>query len=261
MPIVKSILFSLSLFTSTLYAANQNFTALEKKSLPNHLGHYQHIQVSSDETIDLYAAVLNEGYTTHLYVQPEKNQHEAKTLHELSVENSFSIGINGGFFTPNFNPAGLFIQEGKTIKRPVKNSLLRSCVGINHQKKMHLGTTIESCAADQDAIQTGPVMIEAGKIHDQIKNPPYRKEFFAPHRRTILAQSSDQKLLVIVTSAATLTDIAEWLNQHSDILGVHTIETALDLDGGASTGMYIRFEDSPFYFQEFKRVKTMLLFQ
>ncbi len=42
--------------------------------------------------------------------------------------------------------------------------------------------------------------------------------------------------------------------------GVKNIYTAIDLDGGVSTGMRINFENNPFDFSEIRYVKTFVFF-
>jgi exopolysaccharide biosynthesis protein len=76
-----------------------------------------------------------------------------------------------------------------------------------------------------------------------------------------LAQSSNNKILIIITSPITLLEAANILKNSPRIFGVDNIIMALNLDGGLSTGMYIRSKETQFYSAEKKQVKTFLLFE
>lgn len=84
------------------------------------------------------------------------------------------------------------------------------------------------------------------------------KDFFGPHKRTLLALTNQNELLMVTTSQLNLMDLANFLQNYPAAFGANQIKTAVNLDGGSSTGMYIRFPDEPFYFHELKHVKTFI---
>jgi exopolysaccharide biosynthesis protein len=233
-------------------------------SLQNKLGNYRHIQLAN-KNIVLDAVILNEGYHAKLYQQKAINPSGAQSIREVAQENNSSIATNGGFYTPNFQPAGLFIENGKTLKKASHDPLLTSCIQVNKSGVILLEKEINSCLSAIYAMQTGPVLIEQGSISPNFKvlqnNFTNLSPYFEPHRRTILAQSSNKKLLVIITSPVTLPEAANILKNSPQIFGVSNIIMALNLDGGSSTGMYIRSKDTRFYIAEKKPVKTFLLFE
>jgi len=155
-----------------------------------------------------------------------------------------------------------FIQ-GKQLKRFSKNRLLTSCVSIDKQGKMVLVPRCRQSPGTFYAMQTGPVIMDHGRITDDIQALQEKshvpQSYFSLHPRTILAESQDKNLLLIITSPMTLQQELQILQNDSKALGVEKIESAINLDGGASTGMYIRFKDSPVYVQESKPVKVLVL--
>lgn len=238
---------------------------IEEKPLPNQLGNYRHIRVNlEDRNIDLYVATLNDNYQANIFLQPIPNQFFAKSLDELAISEKAIVAINGGFYTRNFQPAGLFIQNNITLRKLSKERLLATCVKVNGDKLL-LETQRENCLDAANAMQTGPLLINDGKEDEAIKLLQQRaaklKTFFDANRRTVLAQANDHKLVVITTSPCSLADLTQILKDYPSTFGVNRIITAINLDGGSSTGMYIRFNADPFYFSELKNVKTFIFFK
>ncbi len=259
------LLFLLTITLLSPFAfANEKFDVLGQKELPNERGIFQHLQFKLDENIEVYAATLNSTYQARLYQQEEKNHFFAKSMSDLSRSENFLLAVNGGFYTPNFQPAGLFVYHGKVLKTFKKSRILTSCIAITSDKKLVLNANKEACLHAYHAMQTGPLMISHGNINSSLKSAEDRttalKSFFSNNRRTILAESSDAKLVVMIASSATLYEMALLLKNYPEAFGVKNIVTAFALDGGSSTGMYIRFKNSPFYYPEMLWVKTLVFF-
>lgn len=254
----------ITLFCVTAFSAGKNFEIMTKKDLPNQLGTFQQIELTtSDNQIStLYAAILNQRYHAYLHLHETKIQFFADYLDTLSQTYPFMIAINGGFYQPDFTPLGLFIYQGKKIKSLMQSSLFTSCVVINKDNKLMIETNVTECLKTDNAMQTGPLLIQNGKINDHLQALQEKsnsiRDFFSPHKRTILALTSENKLILIVTSPLSLIDAANFLQNNPDAFGATRIKVAVNLDGGSSTGMYIRFPDEPFYFHEVKHVKTFI---
>jgi len=252
------------ILNSSAIAVEENFHVITKKTLPHQLGIFKEIEFSTanHQTSTIYAAILNQHYRARLHQHESKIQFFADYLDELSRHNDFVIGINGGFYQPNFTPAGLFIYQGKMIKPAARSSLLKTCVAINKNHKITLETHLDQCANTDNAMQAGPLLIQNGKVNINLKfmqeKSPSMKDFFSPHKRTLLAITNENQLLMIVTSPVMLGDLANFLQNYPQAFGVSKIKTAINLDGGSSTGMYVRFPDEPFYFHELKHVKTFI---
>lgn len=252
-------------YISAAFSAENHFKLIVNKPLPNQLGVFREIEFNREDnqTATLYAAILNQNYHAKLYLHESQSQFFADYLDTLSLHNNFIIGINGGFYQPDFTPVGLFTAQGKKIKSLIHSSLLKGCVIINNDKKIELETDLSSCKKATNAMQTGPLLIQNGKINrsslDALKEKSdSMKDFFGPHKRTLLALTNDNQIIIITTSPLTLIDLAHFLQNYPDAFGITQIKTAVNLDGGSSTGMYIRFQDEPFYLHEIKHVKTFI---
>src|SRR5579872_2356299 len=257
-------IFIFALLTSIAFSAEKNFKITTEKELPNQLGIFREIEftTSEDQTGTIYAAILNQRYHARLHLYENKIQWFADYLDALSLHHDFIIGINGGFYQTDFTPLGLFIYQGKTIKPLIRSSLLKSCVAIDKNNKILLETDLTQCIKVDNAIQTGPLLIQDGKVNTQLqdmqKKSKSMEDFFSPHKRTLLALTNENQLLMITTSSLSLIDTANFLQNNPDAFGVLKIKIAVNLDGGSSTGMFIRFPDGPFYYHELKHVKTFI---
>lgn len=259
-PITTVFLIVISIHCQNTFAVDVPASITEQSPLPGQLGSYRHIQFNDT---DLYATTLNSNYHADIYQQDAGVQALAKSIGELSLTQNFLLAVNGGYYTPQFLPAGLFIYQNK-ILHPLakKDPLLTACIGIHKNKKLFLATRRQNCFQAFSAVQVGPVLIQDGDLSHYLSKPhPRVKEFLSAHRRTIIALSTDHQVIVMVTSPTTLLNLAMILKEQPALFGVKKIMTAINSDGGSSTGMYIRFNKAPFYFPEQKNVKTFLFFR
>jgi uncharacterized protein YigE (DUF2233 family) len=248
-----------------VFAVESEFQVMTKQALPNQLGTFQQVEfnaIDGNDPVTFYAATFNQRYHARVFQQEGEIQFFANYMDTLSESEDFIVATNGGFYRHDFTPAGLFIENGNVIRKAAHDSLLRTCIAINKKQKISLETNLNDCEHALYAMQTGPLLISDGKVNDGIatlqQKLPQMHDFFVPHKRTIVALSEKGELISIVTSPATLLDTATILQDYPDAFGVSKIKIAVALDGGSSTGMYVRFSDQPFYYQELKHVKTFL---
>ncbi|RJR28982.1 hypothetical protein C4564_04115, partial [Candidatus Microgenomates bacterium] len=80
---------------------------------------------------------------------------------DLFKEYSCKTLVNGGFYTEDLNPTGLFVSEGNTLFAFQKNSLLNGVLSINYvdTPRITRETPEDSLRL---ALQTGPVLVENG---------------------------------------------------------------------------------------------------
>ncbi len=252
------------LFSAAVFAGKYDYHLITQKSLPHQLGTFQELELNTadNQTVTLYTALLTNHYHAALHQHESKNQFFADYLDDLSHQHDFVLAINGGFYREDFTPAGLFLYQGKTINPASSSSFLNACLTINNQNKISLETKLQECKKAHNAMQAGPLLIQSGQKSDRLsimqKKSKSMEIFFNPHRRTVLALTNDNRLLIIITSPIALLDLADFLQKQADAFGVKKIKTAINLDGGSSTGMYIRFADEPFYSHELKHVKTFI---
>lgn len=243
----------------------KDFYVFEETPLPHEIGMFRHVQYTLDKNIDAYATIFNEKMRAEIFQQPMNNPLDSTHLNEISKQHDITVAINGGFFTKTFIPAGLFIENGIRIRPMASRSvLLTTCVSVDRHQKLYLKKNREDCLSSYSAMQTGPLIIDHGEINQEIYsakiNKPKFNSFFSGNRRTILAETENHEIIAMVTTSATFNQIAHILRFYPESLGVKKIQIALDLDGGLSTGMYVRFAKEPFYFFEQRHVKTVILF-
>jgi hypothetical protein len=142
--------------------------------------------------------------------------------------------VNANYFDASHNPIGLVSVDGATYGA----SITRSDAGMFQM----IGTTARVRSLYQEpynqgehfdeAVQGFPMLVVQGQAA-----PAFDSDLDnTPHPRTVVAQDRSGHIYVIVTSpgSASLSDMAHWLANSG--LG---IDTALNLDGGGSTFMYM----------------------
>ncbi len=154
------------------------------------------------------------------------------------------LTMNGAFFTPGYTPTGLLVSNGRQLHPFIKEAggagsgvvvleddvfelLERDAVGRRDFKSSRF------------ALQAGPRIIEPGGA------PGIRKSDGARAHRSIIGRARDGRLVLGVVlgpsgwgSGPSLYELQHVLIHES--LGTSRLDFALNLDGGPSTGMYLR---------------------
>jgi uncharacterized protein YigE (DUF2233 family) len=161
-------------------------------------------------------------------------------------------GVNGGYFQPDLTPVGLLISQGKLIHPLERAKILSGVFFVRKQKPalvrvQHFSDT----SGITDAIQCGPFLVEGGGIVSGLNN---RRS--APRTFVFLTRASIWGIGICRT--VTLAELSEILTI-SDLLPTGPIATALNLDGGSSTGFYLARGDQPISSPEWTTVGSYLL--
>jgi uncharacterized protein YigE (DUF2233 family) len=140
--------------------------------------------------------------------------------------------INGGYFDKNNQPTGLLISDGQVTGSSYNS--FGGMLAVDKQGHISLRSLSQqpydaSSEQFEQATQSSPMLMIDGK----------RTQFqadSASQRRSVVAMDKQGKLLFIVSAgqAFTLDELADLL-AGSDL----SIQTALNLDGGASTALYV----------------------
>ncbi len=140
--------------------------------------------------------------------------------------------INGGYFDKNNHPTGLLVDDGQTFGSSYQG--FGGMFSVDNQGNVSVRSLSQQpydSANDQltQATQSSPMLMLNGK----------RTQFSADaanQRRTVIATDKQGRLLFITSSspAFTLDEFADLLVS-SDL----SINNALNLDGGASTALYV----------------------
>jgi uncharacterized protein YigE (DUF2233 family) len=169
----------------------------------------------------------------------------------VSKSDAFA-GVNGGYFQPDLTPVGLLISEGKMI-HPLERAKLLSGVFFVRKQKPNLVRVrhFSDTAGVSDAIQCGPFLVEKGSIVAGLNQGRS-----APRTFVFLTRSNNWG--VGICRSVTLAELAEVLTV-TDLLPNGPIVTALNLDGGSSTGFYLARGDQSISSPEWTTVGNYLL--
>lgn len=265
--IVITLLLTATSTPASAWFYKDTFKVVQENSLPNQLGTFRHIEFdlpSQSDEIHFYTINLQDNYKAKFYLQEAAAHVDAQFINQLMEKQNAFIAINGGFYTAKFKPVGLYIDNGQRTQRFVRHRLLTACLAIDEKQKFTIFSgNSTACLQAQNAIQAGPLVIDNGgvnpKLHYDNQKSGVTNEFLGPHRRTLIAETIDNKMILMITTPATLESIANLLTTHPDAFGVTKFKSVLNLDGGRSTGMFIRYPTLPFYSQEISPVKNLIL--
>ncbi|HEX4205947.1 MAG TPA: phosphodiester glycosidase family protein [Ktedonobacteraceae bacterium] len=140
--------------------------------------------------------------------------------------------INGGYFDKNNHPTGLLVDDGQIFGSSYQG--FGGMFAVDKQGNVTVSSLGQQPynpnSADLDeATQSAPMLVVNGKRTQFDANA-------ASQRRTVIATDKQGRLLFITSSgpAFTLDELADLLAS-SDL----SINNALNLDGGASTALYV----------------------
>jgi len=159
-----------------------------------------------------------------------------RSVRDWQAASSATLVINGGFFDDDYRATGLLIADGQAFGRTY-----RGFGGMFFVRKGRPG--IQSLRAQpyrpdpaiRQAVQSFPMLVVNGRRVPPIEDGERR------NRRSFVAIDDQGRVLLGVTLMAqwTLNDLADFLAA-SPALG---IRHALNLDGGASAGLWLRGRD------------------
>lgn len=181
----------------------------------------------------------------------------AKTIAELHEQHNSHLTFNGGFFTPEFNPTGLLISNSKTLN-PLSNAdLLNGIFAIDTQNKPTIISPIAPISPENYpfAIQNGPILILNG-------TPQIKTDDKKPASRTVIAINANNEIFIIMLkqsllhmdNALSLYQLAQLIKENPNLNSLN-ITSALNLDGGTSTGLYIKDR----YYPEMEKVQNIII--
>ncbi|MDP7385647.1 MAG: phosphodiester glycosidase family protein, partial [Nitrospinota bacterium] len=169
------------------------------------------------------------------------------TADVLGQDLQIGVLANAGYFDENGRPLGFFLSGGKTYNRRLlfrgKKLALHlgavfsvragtEKVGIATREEFELG-------AEAEGFQAGPLLVRAGMPTAGLEG--YR-EFRRPDQRTVIALGRRGRLLVLVseeTGGGISWCELQVVLSRSEREGGLGIETAMNLDGGSSSQLFI----------------------
>ena len=204
----------------------------------------------------VHAYVFNSGKETIRVIDQGGITHQTHAdLGAAAHAAGASAGVNGGFFDPQGNPLGHFIADGKGVGVSTASSPLTS--GLIWSDGTKIGTA-RSTSFDFKAseathlLQAGPFLIENGI-------PVRGLEAARFARRTIILTDGGKLWALAYVPSATLEGLATALAKPGAFPSF-TPKMVLNLDGGASSGLWIKRENGQqFYLREISKVRNFLI--
>lgn len=145
-------------------------------------------------------------------------------------QNNAVLAVNGGFFTPDHQPLGLRISQGKLLSKMRPTSWWGVFYISNSQPKIASQKEFQNNSAIDFAIQAGPRLVVNGNIPKLVSGND---------ARTALGITADKKIIVLATdqvyfSTAQLAEIMRASEKENGL----ACKNAINLDGGNSTQLY-----------------------
>ncbi len=137
--------------------------------------------------------------------------------------------VNGGFFTPEGDPLGRVVAGGKPIGSVNRASSLGAGWFLEKNGRPALARR-DAFQGAREALQSGPFLVEHGKAVGGLSE----KQSSA---RTFVATNGASGWVIARTGACSLSQLAGAL-AGTDLGGVR-IQTALNLDGGRSSEIWV----------------------
>ena len=160
--------------------------------------------------------------------------------------------INGGYFDAEKKATALVIFDG--ITRGASYEGFGGMVVVNANGEFELRSLrqqpYDTSEPLQQAMQSSPMLIQPGGVLSELDADDNRS------RRTVIARDTSGRILLMACDFPVLT-LAELgtLLKESDL----ELDAALNLDGGRSTGMYLRTDNTQFIIDSFDSVPLVLV--
>ena len=146
--------------------------------------------------------------------------------------------VNGGYFTPEDETVGLLVSDGRVWGTPYGDFAGMFAVTADDQVSVRWlqERPYNPDEPLREALQSFPVLIKPGGV----MGFPADADDGRPARRTVVAQDRQRRILFIVAPYGYLSlhELAHFLVE-SDL----DLDVALNLDGGYSTGLWLKTAD------------------
>jgi len=192
--------------------------------------------------------------TDYAFEVLEEKEREEKTI--AGWQDQYSDAdfiVNGAFFDEEYNATGGIILNGEgRIYSENGNNQYEGAVVINENKELAIrylpSSALNKMNNIKDVIVNFPFLIKAG-------NPYLKTENLLYAQRTIIA-SDDNYIYFIITEGRTFTlyGIMNWILEN-----LKTIDTALNLDGGSSSGFSYKLEEKDYIHNSLVAVPNVIV--
>jgi uncharacterized protein YigE (DUF2233 family) len=157
-----------------------------------------------------------------------------RRLSAWAAESGASLAINGGYFTPENEAIGLLVANGQSWGSTLGTFAGMFVVTQEGRASVRWLATwpYDPSEALAEAVQSFPVLVKPGGE----LGFPADADDGTPDRRTVIAQDRTGRIVILVAPSGLLS-----LHELSAFLagGDLDLDTALNLDGGSSTGLWL----------------------
>jgi uncharacterized protein YigE (DUF2233 family) len=178
-----------------------------------------------DSRLEVYVTIFKQKDNHGFGILDVPDAQKAGIILSYWDASRYSIMINGGYFTPDFQPLGLFKINGNFINKR-KPKKLSGFVAMDREGGISILTHNNNISSYPSILQTGPYVIDPGS------RIGIRSNDGKISRRTLIGKTTGNELVIIVTSPVTLYDIANFTKKRFP-----DTERLLNLDGGPSTAL------------------------
>jgi len=167
-----------------------------------------------------------------------------KSVGEISKRYSAVGGINGGAFEDKYGqgtggiPDGIVISQGAVKWSKINDrKLCNTLIGITKDHKLYISKKLDAQAAIKkgvrDAVTFGPALILNGEP------ATIRGASSGMNPRTCIGQRADGAMLLLMINGRRPNSLGATLTDLIDVMMEHGAVNAANLDGGASSSIYI----------------------
>ena len=229
-------------------AASEGWTLAASEKLPaaaEGLAHHrQTLAGPGGAQVTLHLLSFDAGrYTFRVLDQEPSGQADVETVLR---RNHCLAGTNGGYFRPDFDPAGLLMCDGRLVQPETRARLLTGALVVtrkHHIALLRANRPLPGKHARQ-ALQSGPFLVENNQEMEGLN---------AQHRAQRVAVFTDgwRRWGLVASSDVTLAEFGAILADPALLPDGLRIAGALNLDGGHSTAMWsLQPGREPFYLRE-----------
>lgn len=213
-------------------------------------GFVRRAELSDNGVSAQLTAIIFSSKSYSLRVVDSKSPGGTKVASALQ-EDGCVAGVNGSYFQADYRPVGLMIAGGQEI-HPLEKAKLLAGVLTAHGARIEITRSSKFSRSPEirEAVQCGPMLVEG-------EHPTAGLNSERSARRTIVATDGHGRWALIYLTSVTLADAARIL-MAPGALGDWGPSTALNLDGGSSSGLWAATSPAPLSLPEFGHVRNYI---
>lgn len=235
-------------------SANAGWTVTQSEPHSGKGGLLTRVAVSAEDsktgdTAQLQCAVFEtKKVTMRVLDQPSEPR---VSLAEMMRRESCLAGVNGGYFDPEHAAVGLLISDGRTVQAKQKAKLLSGVVSMtNGRIQIERSGAFSPKKKPAEARQCGPFLVERGRAITGLNDT-------RGARRTFILVADKGRAAIGYSSGVTLAQLGDLLAT-PDLVAALKVQSALNLDGGSSSGFWFAGDGGAFAIREFKTVRDFI---